>query len=236
MSDDVKHERDVLVTLADEAYLDAAKQLFSSAYRNSGWRGDYLFLSNGIAEEKLKWFTDRGIHVYRCEPLVQATYGKWPVSMISFLYLFDVYFKQWRSILYLDSDIIVRASLDGILRYRGVSAAPMLFFKKMTLQKTLLPCYQNDEHILGEHSVRHRMFSVGVNCIDTAVITDQTLTELKKFLSYNTIASAPEELAMSLFFHRRWKLLPTFYNMVPVRIIKKCRLRPEQVSGVVLHF
>jgi len=36
MRNATEHTKDVLVTLADEAYLDVAKQLFSSAYFNSG--------------------------------------------------------------------------------------------------------------------------------------------------------------------------------------------------------
>jgi hypothetical protein len=35
----------LLVTLADEKYIDQAKQLFSSAYWNGGWDGDFMLLS-----------------------------------------------------------------------------------------------------------------------------------------------------------------------------------------------
>ena len=41
-----------MVTLADENYIDQAKQLFSSVYWNSGWKGDYMLLAHNIPESK----------------------------------------------------------------------------------------------------------------------------------------------------------------------------------------
>ena len=56
-------KKNLLVTLADKNYLDAAKQLFSSVYFNSGWNGDYMLLSYDIPKKELQWFRDRGIIV-----------------------------------------------------------------------------------------------------------------------------------------------------------------------------
>ena len=46
-------KKNLLVTLADENYIDRAKQLFSSVYFNAGWKGDYMLLAHEIPEEKL---------------------------------------------------------------------------------------------------------------------------------------------------------------------------------------
>jgi len=47
-------KKHLLVTLANENYINQAKQLFSSAYFNGGWDGDYLLLAHEIPENKLK--------------------------------------------------------------------------------------------------------------------------------------------------------------------------------------
>ena len=60
-------KKDLLVTLADENFLDQAKQLFSSVYWNAGWKGDYMLLAHEIPESKLKWFRDKGILVKKCK-------------------------------------------------------------------------------------------------------------------------------------------------------------------------
>jgi hypothetical protein len=57
----VTEERHLLATLADEAFLDQARQLFSSVYWKARWRGDYLLLAHEIPEGKLAWFRERGI-------------------------------------------------------------------------------------------------------------------------------------------------------------------------------
>jgi len=121
-------KRNLLVTTADENYIDAAKQFFASAYFNSGWQGDYMLLSCGINEKKLQWFKDRGIFVKKCEPLAPVGYkNRWAASNINKIYLFQEEMKHWGKVLFFDADTIIRASLDGLLRVKSiVSTYPSL--------------------------------------------------------------------------------------------------------------
>ena len=59
----------LLVTLADETYIDQAKQLFSSVYWNARWKGDYMLLSHNIPNEKLNWFKNKGILIKKCKSI-----------------------------------------------------------------------------------------------------------------------------------------------------------------------
>ena len=70
----MKNKKNLLVTLADENYIEQAKQLFSSVYHNSGWKGDYMLLSHEIPESKLKWFRDKGILVKKCESITNRNF------------------------------------------------------------------------------------------------------------------------------------------------------------------
>jgi len=54
-------KKNLLVTIANEKYVDLAKQLFSGVYFNAGWKGDYMLFSFQIPEEELVWFKRRGI-------------------------------------------------------------------------------------------------------------------------------------------------------------------------------
>ena len=63
------NKKKLLVTLADKDYINQAKQLFSSVYWNTGWKGNYLLPANEIPEKKLKWFRDEGILIKKCKPL-----------------------------------------------------------------------------------------------------------------------------------------------------------------------
>jgi len=48
--------KNLLVTLATKDYVFLAKQLFSSAYFNAEWKGNYMLLAYRIPERNLKWF------------------------------------------------------------------------------------------------------------------------------------------------------------------------------------
>ena len=131
-------KKNLLVTIADEGYVDAAKQVFSGAYFNAGWKGDYMLLSYKIPEEKLKWFRDKGIIVKKCEPLVdEKKFGRWFSAALSRLYLFKTEFKKWNKIVYIDGDMIIRASLDDLLKINGFAAVDGIHDFKLLFPKNL---------------------------------------------------------------------------------------------------
>ena len=106
----------VLTTVVDENYLEYAKQLFSGAYFNAGWKGDFLLIAHEVPREKLQWFIDKGIYVMGCKKFDSREYiERWHVSVMSKVYLFTTKMKRWDKVLYLDVDMIIRASLDKLM-------------------------------------------------------------------------------------------------------------------------
>ena len=90
----------VLVTLADQSYLEQAKQVFASAYFNAGWKGDYLLLAHEIPEKDLQWFRQKGILIYHCQRIFNPKIAGAHPAILSKLYLFEDYFKKWQTIIY----------------------------------------------------------------------------------------------------------------------------------------
>ena len=121
----------LLATLADKNYIDQAKQLFSSVYFNAGWKGDYMLLSYEIPEEDLQWFRDKGILIKRCEPIYNQNIAHLPPVVEGKFYLFSHELKKWQNIIFLDADIIVRASLDDLTRIKGFAAVQSLYNPKL---------------------------------------------------------------------------------------------------------
>jgi len=98
------------VTLADKNYVKQAKQLFSSAYWNAGWKGDYMLLSHKVPEKELKWFRKKGILVKKCELFDKKDFEYWPPTILIKFYLFSTEFKKWKNVIFLDADIFVSFS------------------------------------------------------------------------------------------------------------------------------
>ena len=119
----MESKRDLIVTLADSKFLPQVKQLFSSVYWNAGWKGDYMLLAHQIPEDELKWFRDKGILIKKCEPLFDKSIGRdYSPIVLDKLYLFETEFKKWKNVIYLDSDIIVRVSLDKLTKIKGFAS------------------------------------------------------------------------------------------------------------------
>src|SRR4030042_4797413 len=127
-------KKDLLVTLADKNYMNQAKALFSSVDWNAGWKGDYMLLSHDIPEKELKWFRDKGILVKKCKPLYNKKIGVTevrPPVVASKFYLFTPEFKKWKNIIFLEGDIIVRASLDKLTQLNGFYATDVFDRSKL---------------------------------------------------------------------------------------------------------
>src|SRR5262245_46673368 len=114
--------KSVLVTLADENYIDQAKQLFSSVYCNAGWKGDYLLLAHNIPTQKLAWFTNKGILVKETGPIEKRSQGNFPAVVSAKYHLFEPEFKKWDQVVYIDADCIVRETLNELIVVKHFAA------------------------------------------------------------------------------------------------------------------
>jgi len=227
-------KRNLIATLSDKNYVDQAKQLFSSVYFNAGWKGDHMLLSHNIPEKELKWFKDKGILVKKCKPLYnKKTATAYVLTNLSKFYLFTEDMKKWQNIVYLDADIIVRASLDDLTRVKGFAAVmdlvlPKLYFH-IQISKKLF------ENLKG-YDLKSPAFNAGVMTFSTDLIEKDTFSKMKElFEKYGKNINIPDQATLNLFFYQKWKKLPLIYNVYSNSLIIYSIIIGK-VHGIILHF
>src|SRR4030042_1332639 len=226
----------LLVTLADKNYIEQAKQLFSSVYWNAGWKGDYMLLSHEIPEKELKWFRDKGILIRKCKPLSDKGWGSWPPTLLDKLYLFTSEFKKWGHVIYLDADIIVKASLEELTKTKGISAISHFETIMNNLRDMKISSEKDTKRMINllkekQYNLNTPFFNGGVIVFDTNIIKENIFEDL--FNLINFIDS--EERMLNVYFYKRWKKLPLVYN-VHVNILISCNLPAKRIKGIILHF
>lgn len=227
----------LLVTLADANYVEQAKQLFSSAYWNAGWKGDYMLLAHEVPREKLKWFKDKGIIVYECSPLGRESVGRQghPPAVLDKLYLFKAYFKKWRNVVFLDADIIIRASLDDLANVHGFAAPHAVTI-------TIHDEYYAADPVLWDefkklYFLRGHAFNTGVFAFSTDIINPDSFDVIVAlYRRFGRLNICGEEGTLNLFFRGRWRMLPMVYNMFPDYTRYGYFIPYKEMKTIILHF
>lgn len=231
------NKKNLIVTLANEGYLEQAKQLFAGVFYNAGWKGDYLLLAHNVAPEKLKWFKNNGIKIYKTKTINKYTGpGNYPEVVLSKLYLFKEYFKKWNKIIYLDADIIVRASLDKLLETKYFSSPegeePYLK-KQFTADKKII----EELRLNQDYNLNSRAFLSGIFCFDTKLITTNTFNSLVIMQKhYSSACNYGEEPILNIFFYKKWEKLPIIYNMQPNYLKRHFNLKEAEYLAAIIHF
>ncbi|MGA2418350.1 MAG: glycosyltransferase, partial [Candidatus Staskawiczbacteria bacterium] len=189
-------KNNLLVTLADENFVDQAKQLFSSVYYNAGWKGDYMLLAYKIPDKDLEWFFNKGILVKKCEPIFKDNElqklcdnspedrsDEWPNIASSKFYLFTPEFKKWQNIIFLDADIIVRAPLDELTKVKGFSASYNRDFRLNTEFSEKHQITTKDQQALyqklkNSFNLKEKAFNSGVMAFNTKIIQEDKVNNL----------------------------------------------------------
>ena len=232
----MENRRNLIVTLADSNYLHHAKQLFSSVYWNAGWKGDYLLLAHEIPEKELEWFTGRGIFVKRCKPLHETNIGKekYPPVVLNKFNLFTPEFRKWKNIVFLDADIIVRASLEKLTNVKGFASVNVMgdklefFFNRDNDP----PVYQS---LKRNYNMTSPAFNSGVMAFSTDIIKDDTFDQLMAlFNKYLTITSGDDPV-FNILFYKNWKKLPAVYDISPKAVEKYTGINADKTKGIVIH-
>jgi lipopolysaccharide biosynthesis glycosyltransferase len=220
----------LLVTVATSNYTDHAKQLFSGVYFNGGWQGDYMLLAHDIPEEKLKWFRNKGILIKKCQPLSDKKMPYHPVCVLDKFYLFTPEFKKWDNIVYIDSDVLVRASIEKIADVKGFAAVHDFSSLRNQFFGDTNKLHQN------AYDLERPAFNTGFMVFDTNVITENMFEEMKAlFEKYASISRWGEQGLLNLFFYKRWKRLPALYNIHYKFFIDRLKMKPEKIKGVMVH-
>ncbi|MCF7814785.1 MAG: hypothetical protein K9N40_09930 [Candidatus Cloacimonetes bacterium] len=228
-------KKNLLVTLADDNYIDQAKQLFSSVYWNAGWKGDYLLLAYDIPNEKLHWFIEKGIIIKKCEKLPGYEFKR-PTTGISKFKLFAPDFKNWRKIIYLDGDIIVRSSLDELTNVQNFAAVKDLGMPKLYHQfkgiKEVSP--EKYDVLRTKYDLSASAFNAGMFAFDTEIINQNTHNKLLGYLNEYMQPCFVDQPILNMIFYKKWQKLPLIYN-VQMHFVKKA-YKIRNIKGTVLHF
>ncbi len=233
----------VIVTLADSGYITQAKQLFSSVYFNAGWKGDYLLLAHGVSDNDRAWFKKRGIQIKKCKPLFRKKVGRYSSVLTSKLYLFTEEMKQWKKVIYLDADIIVRASLDHLLEQQGYAVVPEIDGKRLADQFLIKNASDKEKlrEILAQlgdgFDLNSLSFNAGVIVFSTDIIKPETFSKMIKLMgAVGEIGAYGDQATQNLYFYHIWKRLPRAYNISPDFLTDCFRIKEENMKGIILHF
>jgi len=233
-------KKNVIVTLADESFIDQAKQLFSSIYFNAKWKGDCLLLTNKMSKSNQEWFEKRGILIKVCQWPPRVKYSGYPKIVGCKLFLFHSYMKKWNKIIYLDADIIVRKPLTSLTHYRGFYASPekgpgtfeyeildpITIFQK--IKKKILFI------ILNKHT---KAFNSGVLVFDSAIIDTWLFPKLYIIaLIFGSLSKYGEQALLNIEFMNGFKKLPNTYNYFPKYHEYFHNVNLKDVDEHIIHF
>ncbi|MGA2666617.1 MAG: glycosyltransferase [Patescibacteria group bacterium] len=225
-------KKPLLVTLADKNYLEYAKQIFASAYFNAGWKGDCMLLTHNISERDLKWFRQKGIKIYHCDPIIlQKTIGSKKIVTYSRFYLFKEKFKCWSHVIYFDVDIIIRASLDNLLKVKSFAVAPPIVGSKLS-------DYFNNSKKLLDYDLSSEVFCDGFFVFNTNIISSTTFNDLIDLVKkFEPLAkkNCDDQGFMNLFFYQKWEKLSPIYHIYIENGKNQWRIANQDIQGIVIH-
>ncbi|TVR77451.1 MAG: hypothetical protein EA412_11155 [Chitinophagaceae bacterium] len=218
-------KKHAIAVLSDEGHLEKAKQIIYSSYKFGNWKGEYILLAYEIQDKsKLKWFTDRNIRIVHTHYIPE--HGMSPENPVSIFYaklfLFDPALKGYHSILYLDTDMIVRKDLSELLKYDSFAAADDCYLNPFYHQFGIsdLRIYKNYPNrsdkllnILESYNVNKTSFNAGMMLIDSYRNTqeryDEILAEVKKFGAFSVLG---DQGVLNAYFQKIRKRIPYVYN------------------------
>ena len=235
MKSESKH---LLVTLADRNFLNQARQLFSSVYWHAGWQGDYMLLAHDVPEKELDWFRNKGILIYNCSPLDSGMIANdsLPATVLAKFYLFTEYFRQWKKVIFLDADIIVRASLDKLTLATGLSVASDMF--QGTLRQQFEP--RASGRLFAELEQAYKLdipsFNSGVLAFNTDIITADLFPQLVElYKRFGALSLYGEQGVINLAFYGRWNRISKMYNFT----LYDCdifKVKRGDLRAIMIHF
>ncbi|MFX0134839.1 MAG: glycosyltransferase [Candidatus Hodarchaeota archaeon] len=171
-----------------------------------------------------------------------------PANHTSKFYLFTPEFKKWDNIIYLDSDIIVRASLDQLTKIRGFGAVLDAWNNKLSgqiISSTKRREIGLDKKIFSrllkelrkDYNIKEPAFNTGVLAFSTDIIKKSTFPQLNHiFKKYRKISVGGDQLTFNLLFYKKWIELSQLYNIWPTFMRRVFNLEDKKIKGIILHF
>lgn len=231
----------VVVLRIDAHGIEHAKKVISCVRQKAGWTGDFLILVHEIPTAKLSWFRDSGIYIKKCNPLFGV--GMWWPMTTSKLYIFSFFIKKWKHVIYLDTDVIVTASLDSLKNITGYAAAADIDEQPLKHQLYLRNSKEQrifkhvEKRLKTKLRISRASFNTGIFAFDTSIITKNTFKEIVSLLRIaKPICRMGEQTIQNLYFYSRWKKLPRVFNVVPGLYMNEYKMMKESLKAIIFHF
>lgn len=217
--------KNAVAVLSDEGHLEKTKQVFYSSYKYGNWTGDYILLAHEITDEsKLTWFTSRNIRVIHTRH--SNIYGVSRENSVAVYYaklqLFHPSLRDYRTIIYLDTDMIVRKDLSGLLHYDRFAAADDCFRYPLRHQFNLPENkelkqnpkkYRDILNKLSPYNLNKPAFNAGMMVIDAFNNTQERYDEIvqlaRELGKYSVLG---DQGVLNCYFQNSRKRIPYVYN------------------------
>ena len=211
-----------IAVLADEGHLDKTKQIIYSSYVYGNWDGEYILLAHEVKNKNaLNWFTERGIHVVHIGETVNVNhhFPKETSIYYSTLHLFHPDLARWNTIIYLDTDMIVRKDISHLLSYDGFAAAndcarfPLIHQFSPRERKCTAEEYEQRKLQLSAYNLQQTAFNAGMMVIDSKNNSPKRHSELMTLAAqYNPISTYGDQGILNLYFQKNRQHIPYVYN------------------------
>lgn len=200
----------VFVIVSDKNYLEHAKSLFYSAKNDGKWVGDFCLIANNVEKKYLTDFEKFGINIMN-------------IKMDNFyyanFYIFDVFFKKWDYVMYMDCDFTIFDDLNKIENY-DIMSKGILSADKEPFKIHQYFCQGWDElskenslsEIKKSYDLEKNGFNAGFLSFNTCLINDNTLSELLNLCEYllpinNHSKIGSDQPIFNLYFSEKVKFI-----------------------------
>lgn len=227
-------DRIVLVCLANAPYLPMAKQVFASAYFKGGWEGDFCLMAFEVPDEELRWFRHRGIFVHETQALDPELQGADRV-IHSKIEVFGNFFHQWKQVVFLDLDMIIRHSLQTLTEPITVAGVRGWGLPTLNHRIRRFPKSPESDQLVREleQQIDPQWPTINGGLIayrPKAIPTDSLLRMKEMYFRFKPVLQSYDEFLVGAFFSDSLTFFPRSYNDLSFS-----RHRPYKGSHI-LHF
>ncbi len=194
----------VLVIISDKNYLEHSKSLFYNAKNDGKWDGDFCLIANNLEGHDLSDFEKFGVQVFH-----KNCNNKFKIN----LYIFDVFFKNWDYVVYMDCDFMIFKDLNVFLNKYNTSFNGLLVDKEpFRIHEYLCQGWGSNQknNQINELSKKYDLnkfgFNAGFISFNTKLINNNTLNNLFlieeeiKYVNNHIIPTGSDQPIFNLFF------------------------------------
>jgi len=213
-----------LVLLADKSHIEYTKQVYYTAAKFGNWKYDFVLLAFDLTNDiDWSWFDAHKIKIVHFnndtqwikEIVNNSELYPQKVYFVKY-YLFHPFFSNYKKIIYLDTDVIIRKDINSLLKYKTFAAASDFFNAPIVFQFNELNRPYEESKInqhLSQNTLKKISFNTGLMLIQSAQNTEEQFNEIINLNRlYSKYAIFPEQGILNIFFVNKWKRISHIYN------------------------